>query len=164
MVLPQVMLARPERELAALDGVAEIKLDGYRCLAWHERGRAGMATRRGTRIEGRFPEVATTLLAELPAGSLVDGELVMLTGGRCDLGALSRRLAQGEARARAAARRGQRGRHRRRRAGRGGPARRGGHRGAGRRDRRSVGGGCREGGAPGPELACGLRTRVGRTA
>jgi ATP-dependent DNA ligase len=39
-----------------------------------------------------FPEIAAAVGEQLPAGTVVDGELVVYQGGRCDFTALAQRL------------------------------------------------------------------------
>jgi bifunctional non-homologous end joining protein LigD len=76
-----------EPELATLvydapegDGwIHEIKFDGYRFMAFLERGRARLVSRNGLDWTNRLPGLAAEIAA-LPAGRLVlDGELVTLT-------------------------------------------------------------------------------------
>src|SRR5947209_19862974 len=83
------MLAVPAPPFDAPDYVFEIKWDGVRALAaveadgWRLWGR-GLAD-----YTARYPELA--VLQRLPAGTLVDGELVALRDGRADLAHLLRR-------------------------------------------------------------------------
>jgi bifunctional non-homologous end joining protein LigD len=71
------------------DWIHEIKFDGYRFLAFLERGRARLVSRNGLDWTGRLPGLAAEIAA-LPAGRLVlDGELVTLTSeGVSDFAAL----------------------------------------------------------------------------
>jgi bifunctional non-homologous end joining protein LigD len=71
------------------DWIHEIKLDGYRFLAFLERGRARLLSRNGLDWTSRLPGLAAEI-ASLPAGGLVlDGEVVTLTKeGISDFGAL----------------------------------------------------------------------------
>jgi bifunctional non-homologous end joining protein LigD len=67
----------------------EVKWDGVRALAAVEPGGWRLWGRTGTDYTSRYPELA--LLKRLPAGTVVDGELVALKDGRADLPALLRR-------------------------------------------------------------------------
>ncbi|MGW5353350.1 ATP-dependent DNA ligase [Streptomyces sp. NPDC004031] len=96
MEIPEPMVAVPVEEWALPeDGslVAEPKWDGWRALCGRfEDGAAVIRSRRGTDLTPGFPEVAAALAAQLPPGSLVDGELVVWAAGRLDFGRLSARL------------------------------------------------------------------------
>ena len=71
----------------------EPKLDGWRCLAFHRLGgRVQLQSRRQKRLTEFFPQVAVAVLDQVPAGSVLDGELVVYRGGRCDFAALQRRI------------------------------------------------------------------------
>jgi bifunctional non-homologous end joining protein LigD len=67
----------------------EVKWDGVRALAAIEAGRWRLWGRAATDYTARYPELA--VLARLPTGTVVDGELVVLQGGRADFPALLRR-------------------------------------------------------------------------
>ncbi|HLT62700.1 MAG TPA: ATP-dependent DNA ligase, partial [Microlunatus sp.] len=71
----------------------EPKWDGFRCLAAVDRsGRVILSSRRGTDLTLAFPDVAAAVANVLPAGTLVDGELVRWgADGRLDFEALQRR-------------------------------------------------------------------------
>jgi ATP-dependent DNA ligase len=69
----------------------EIKWDGVRALAAVEATSWRLWGREGSDYTVRYPELAA--LRRLPAGTLVDGELVVLRDGRPDLAALLRRHA-----------------------------------------------------------------------
>jgi bifunctional non-homologous end joining protein LigD len=73
----------------------EPKWAGVRPLAEVEAaGRLRVWSRRGSDLVDRFPELGD-LARELPADSLVDGELVTFAGGRPDFEALRRRVFMG---------------------------------------------------------------------
>jgi ATP-dependent DNA ligase len=74
--------------------VFEPKWDGYRVLVADGR----MWSRRGTDLTRYFPDLAPVLKAMLPAGVVVDGELVAWDSeaGRLDFGALQARLTAGK--------------------------------------------------------------------
>jgi bifunctional non-homologous end joining protein LigD len=83
------MLATASPPFDSDDHVFEVKWDGVRALAgvsgehWRLWGR-GLAE-----YTDRYPELA--VLRRLPPGTVVDGELVVLSQGRADLAALQRR-------------------------------------------------------------------------
>lgn len=58
-----------------------IKLDGFRAVAFvsHE---VVLQSRSGRNLATEFPELAEAITAALPAGSVVDGEIVAYRGGR----------------------------------------------------------------------------------
>jgi ATP-dependent DNA ligase len=57
---------------------AEPKWDGYRAqLAVHTGGRVLLRSRQGTDMTPAFPEIRAAALAQLPADTGLDGELVV---------------------------------------------------------------------------------------
>ena len=68
----------------------EVKWDGFRSLAFIDAGGVRLAGRRRTDFTARFAELAAPL-ARLPKGTVLDGEIVHLTGGKPDFSALLRR-------------------------------------------------------------------------
>ncbi|MEV6683958.1 ATP-dependent DNA ligase [Streptomyces sp. NPDC051130] len=75
----------------------EQKFDGYRALLFTPTGAVGrllVQTRRGTLIQDRFPDLVAAA-AQLPAGLVLDGELVVwdTAGGRLSFEGLQRRTA-----------------------------------------------------------------------
>src|SRR4249919_3326901 len=71
----------------------EPRLDGWRCVAFHQAdGRVAGQSRRRKRLTTFFPEVAAAVGEQVPAGSVLDGELVAYREGRCDFAALQRRI------------------------------------------------------------------------
>lgn len=90
------MTARPAHALPD-EGRAERfsfepKFDGFRALAFVQDGRAVLQSRQQRFLTRYFPEITTALLAQVPDGTVLDGELVIRTGGRFDFGALQRRI------------------------------------------------------------------------
>ncbi|GAB3195927.1 ATP-dependent DNA ligase [Geodermatophilus arenarius] len=92
-----VELARPVRDLpvaSALPGGCryEPKWDGYRLVV--VRGRAGtrLWSKQGRDLTDRFPDLAAAALAQVPAGTVLDGEAVVWNGERLDFGLLQRRM------------------------------------------------------------------------
>ncbi|GAA4340838.1 ATP-dependent DNA ligase [Streptomyces venetus] len=104
--LPEPMLT------AAVDGpdlpagwAAEPKWDGYRAqLAVYEGGRVLLRSRRGTDMTASFPEIRAAALAQLPADTGIDGELVVWERDRLAFERLQQRLARRGAAAAQAAR------------------------------------------------------------
>jgi ATP-dependent DNA ligase len=93
-----VMTARPATALPE-DGQEdccysfEPKLDGWRCITFHRaNGRVALQSRQQKPLTTYFPEIATAVGERVPAGSVLDGELVAYRGGRCDFTALQRRI------------------------------------------------------------------------
>jgi bifunctional non-homologous end joining protein LigD/DNA ligase-1 len=83
------MLATPAEPFDSPDYVFEIKWDGVRALAAVETSGWRLWGRQGVDYTARYPELG--ILRALPAGTLVDGELIVLQDGRPDLPALLRR-------------------------------------------------------------------------
>lgn len=76
----------------------EPKWDGFRCLAFVEGGKTDLRAKSGKPLGRFFPEVCATLSA-LPGQPLVlDGELIVLSGGQPDFDALQMRLHPAESR------------------------------------------------------------------
>jgi ATP-dependent DNA ligase len=71
----------------------EPKLDGWRCLAFHRLdGRAALQSRQHKTLTPYFPEIAAAIVEQVPAGTVLDGEVVIYRDGRCDFAALQRRV------------------------------------------------------------------------
>ena len=90
------MLAKLTNQLPTTgDWIYEIKLDGYRALAVKDKGRLTLYSRRGNRLNRRFPAIARAL--EVVAdGTTVDGEVVALDDrGRPSFSALQNSLNRG---------------------------------------------------------------------
>jgi ATP-dependent DNA ligase len=90
-IKPQLALSRkalPEGE----EYVYEVKLDGFRCLAFVDGEEIFLQSRNGKELGRYFPELA--LPGSLPAGRYVlDGEIVVRDGdGREDFDALGQRI------------------------------------------------------------------------
>jgi ATP-dependent DNA ligase len=81
-VRPILAVAVPE-PFDSDDHLFEIKWDGIRCLALVEAGRVRLQSRDLIDITPQFPELGC--LAHLPDGTVVDGELVALEGGKPSL-------------------------------------------------------------------------------
>ena len=90
-IKPQLALSRkvlPEGE----QYVYEVKLDGFRCLAFVDGAEIFLQSRNGKELGRYFPELATA--GALPAGRyVIDGEIVVRDGdGREDFDALGQRI------------------------------------------------------------------------
>lgn len=83
------MLATSAQPFDSAEHVFEIKWDGVRALAAVEGGGWRLWGRDGSDSTARYPELA--VLGCLPSGTVLDGELVVLTDGRADLNAVLRR-------------------------------------------------------------------------
>jgi DNA ligase D-like protein (predicted ligase) len=86
---PLPMLATTAAPFDADDYLFEVKWDGVRALAAVETGGWQLWGRQGVDYTPRYPELA--VLGRLPAGTVVDGELVVLQQGVADLPALLQR-------------------------------------------------------------------------
>ena len=83
------MLATPATPFDSEEYLFEVKWDGVRALAAIEKGRWQLWGRTGNDYTERYPELAG--LCRLPSGTLIDGELIALKGGRADFPALLQR-------------------------------------------------------------------------
>jgi DNA ligase D-like protein (predicted ligase) len=83
------MLATSSLPFDSSEHVFEVKWDGVRSLAAVADGHWRLWGRHRTDYTDRYPELA--VLRRLPAGTVVDGELVVLQEGRADFPALLRR-------------------------------------------------------------------------
>ena len=76
--------------------VHEIKFDGYRIQARHDRGKVRLLTRKGLDWTSRFPNIAEAV-AGLPARTaLLDGEIVIEENGIATFSGLQAALKAGE--------------------------------------------------------------------
>jgi bifunctional non-homologous end joining protein LigD len=80
----------PVRDLA--DWAVEMKWDGVRALALIEAGRLRLVSRTGKDVTATYPEVSALGRAVKHKQVLLDGEIVVLTGGRADFEALQPRM------------------------------------------------------------------------
>jgi len=92
-----VALAKPTRTIPpanALPGGTryEPKWDGYRLVIVRQGDATRLWSKQGRDLTARFPDVAAAALAQLPAGTVVDGEVVVWNGERLDFGLLQRRM------------------------------------------------------------------------
>jgi ATP-dependent DNA ligase len=92
-----VELAKPVKAIPpanALPGgcVYEPKWDGYRLVVVRQGGSTRLWSKQGRDLTDRFPDLAAAALAQIPAGTVVDGEVVIWHGERLDFGLLQRRM------------------------------------------------------------------------
>jgi len=72
------MLAKPALHLPhGKDWIYEIKLDGYRALVVNRMGIVTLFSRRGNKLNARFPKIAESF-GRLPHNTVIDGEIVSL--------------------------------------------------------------------------------------
>jgi len=83
------MLAKPGQPFDSDQHLFEIKWDGTRALAFIENNRYRLVNRRQIDMTDRYPEFAG--LAAFPAGTILDGETVVLREGKPDFGMLQSR-------------------------------------------------------------------------
>ncbi|MBW0254841.1 ATP-dependent DNA ligase [Cellulomonas sp. PS-H5] len=69
----------------------EPKWDGMRLLALADGPRTLLRSRHGADLTHDFPEVTDAVARLVPAGTVLDGELVVRSAGQVDFGALQRR-------------------------------------------------------------------------
>jgi len=97
------MLAKPGPPFDSDEHLFEIKWDGTRALAFVEAGGLRVRNRKAKDLLPVYPELE--VLSGLPPGCVLDGEVVVLRGGKPDFhGMLRREQARGGRRARAAMR------------------------------------------------------------
>lgn len=106
MIRPPVepMLAKPLGHAVpdnVPDTAFEPKWDGFRCLVFRDgadglllqgRGRSRGSADEIVDLAYAFPEVVAACLAQIPAGTVIDAEIVVPVDGRLDFTALSSRL------------------------------------------------------------------------
>jgi ATP-dependent DNA ligase len=80
------MLARPGRPFDSADYLFEIKWDGTRMLAAIDRGGYRLVNRHGRERTAQYPE--SECLREFPAGTLLDGEMIVLQDSKPVFGKL----------------------------------------------------------------------------
>lgn len=73
------MLARTGKPFDSPDHFFELKWDGYRAIAFVDSARLRLQSRNGLDMSPHFPELAG--LDRLPAGTVLDGEIVILKEG-----------------------------------------------------------------------------------
>jgi ATP-dependent DNA ligase len=89
---PLPMLARSSQPFDDSSYIFETKWDGVRAIAAVGDGGVRVWGRKGADYTGRYPEL--DVLRSLPAGTVLDGELVLVRAGRPDFYSLMRRHAR----------------------------------------------------------------------
>ncbi|TFV54048.1 ATP-dependent DNA ligase [Geodermatophilus sp. DF01-2] len=92
-----VELARPVRDLPRVDALPggvlyEPKWDGYRLVVVRTGGTTRVWSRQGRDLSPRFPDVVAAAVAQVPPGTVLDGEVVVWNGSRLDFGLLQQRM------------------------------------------------------------------------
>ncbi|HEY0401577.1 MAG TPA: ATP-dependent DNA ligase [Blastococcus sp.] len=101
-----VQLARPVRTIPpanALSGgcLYEPKWDGYRLVVVRSGSSTRVWSKQGRDLTDRFPDVVAAALAQVPPGTVLDGEVVIWNGSRLDFGLLQQRMVTAAGRLRA---------------------------------------------------------------
>ncbi|MCX5375865.1 ATP-dependent DNA ligase [Streptomyces sp. NBC_00091] len=97
--LVQVALAASVRTLPRAAGLAyEPKFDGHRLVVLRTEADVVLQARSGRIVTAAFPDLAAAA-RQLPAGTVLDGEVVVWHAGRTDFALVQRRAAATEARA-----------------------------------------------------------------
>ncbi|MEU4567040.1 hypothetical protein [Micromonospora sp. NPDC023956] len=89
------MLAAPVDEVPAGPNLLyEPKWDGWRCLAFRGHDGVYLQSRAGRNLTLYFPDI-TRAVRTLPAGTVLDGELIVWDRGRTNFAQLQRRITAG---------------------------------------------------------------------
>jgi ATP-dependent DNA ligase len=95
------MLAKLAREMPTGDGVMyEPKWDGFRCVVFRDGDSVILGSRNEKSLTRNFPEVVAAVLENVPDGSVLDGEIVIVGSGGLDFGALLQRIHPADSRVR----------------------------------------------------------------
>jgi len=86
------MLARIAEELPAGDFLYEPKWDGFRALVFKSQSEVFIQSRDLRPLDRYFPELHDVFLSQLPAGCVIDGEIVIATPRGLDFDRLQLRL------------------------------------------------------------------------
>ncbi len=85
------MLAVKSDPFDSPDFLFEVKWDGYRVLAYLDSGGTELRSRNRKDVTGNFPELAGLHLSVRNLPALLDGEVVVFSGGRPSFGSLQAR-------------------------------------------------------------------------
>ena len=87
------MLAKLAREMPVGDQWSyEPKWDGFRCIVFRDGDEIELGSRNEKPLTRYFPDLIEPLLAALPDGAVVDGEIVIKTDAGLDFDLLSLRI------------------------------------------------------------------------
>jgi ATP-dependent DNA ligase len=86
------MLAKLSDEVPAGEYLYEPKWDGFRAIVFHGGTELFIQSRDSRPLDRYFPELHDALLAALPEGCVIDGEIVIATAQGLDFDALQLRL------------------------------------------------------------------------
>ncbi|MEU3739127.1 ATP-dependent DNA ligase [Streptomyces sp. NPDC032198] len=106
MINPPLRVALADSVTALPQGggwAYEPKFDGHRLVVFADGHRVRLQARSGRFVTTAFPDLAEAA-ARLPAGTVLDGEVVVWADGRIDFGAVQQRAAATRARSRHLAR------------------------------------------------------------
>jgi ATP-dependent DNA ligase len=70
----------------------EPKFDGFRCIVFRDGDAVELGSRNERPLTRYFPELVDAVRAELPDRCVIDGEIILLSGGRLDFEALQQRI------------------------------------------------------------------------
>ncbi|WP_234659555.1 ATP-dependent DNA ligase [Agromyces marinus] len=92
-VMPPVkpMLAKSVKQVPDI-GHVEPKWDGFRTIVFRDGDEVELGSRNERPMTRYFPELVEALRANLPERCVVDGEIVLMQGGRLDFEALQQRI------------------------------------------------------------------------
>jgi ATP-dependent DNA ligase len=92
-----VELAKPVAAIPAANALPggclyEPKWDGYRLVVVRSGSSTRVWSKQGRDLSDRFPDVVAAAIAQVPAGTVLDGEVVIWNGSRLDFGLLQQRM------------------------------------------------------------------------
>jgi ATP-dependent DNA ligase len=98
-----VQLAKPVRTIPAAHALIggclyEPKWDGYRLVVVRSAASTRVWSKQGRDLTDRFPDVVAAARAQVPPGTVLDGEVVIWNGSRLDFGMLQERMVSSAAR------------------------------------------------------------------
>src|SRR5262249_46283879 len=82
----------------------EAKWDGFRAIVFRDGAEVELGSRTGKPLTRYFPELVAAFRARLPERCVLDGEIVIVRGGRLDFDALLERIHPADSRVRMLAR------------------------------------------------------------
>ncbi|MFI5490399.1 ATP-dependent DNA ligase [Micromonospora echinaurantiaca] len=90
------MLAAPVDEVPeGPELVHEPKWDGWRAIAFRDADGVYLQSRAGRNLTTYFPDISRAVRAAIAPGAVLDGELIVLQGGRTNFAQLQRRVTAG---------------------------------------------------------------------